>query len=78
MKSQQMSTFSKEALQEYGALLLLDHLMRYELLQVEKIELCEIIEIHASAFCFAPTINITKNPKDIFHDVKIPLFLGQY
>ena len=39
-----MSTLSKEALQEFGALLLLDHLMRYELLQVEKVELEDIID----------------------------------
>ena len=44
MKSPQMSTLSKEALQEFGALLLLDHLMRYELLQVEKLELEDIID----------------------------------
>ena len=39
-----MSILSKEALQEFGALLLLDHLMRYELLQLEKIELGDIID----------------------------------
>ena len=44
MKSPQMSTLSNEALQEFGALLLLDHLMRYELLQVEKLELEDIID----------------------------------
>ena len=44
MKSPQMSTLSKEAVQEFGALLLLDHLMRYELLQVEKVELEDIID----------------------------------
>ena len=44
MKSPQISTLSKEALQEFGALLLLDHLMRYELLQVEKVELEDIID----------------------------------
>jgi len=44
MKSPQMSTLSKEVLQEFGALLLLDHLMRYELLQVEKVELEDIID----------------------------------
>ena len=33
-----------EALQEFGALLLLDHLMRYELLQIEKVELEDIID----------------------------------
>ena len=44
MKSPQMSTLSKEAMQEFGALLLLDHLMRYELLQVEKVELEDIID----------------------------------
>ena len=44
MKSPQMSTLSKEALQEFGALLLLDHLMRYELLQSEKVELEDIID----------------------------------
>jgi len=46
MKSLQMSTFSKEVLQEFGALLLLDHLMRYELLQIEKVELKDIIDQH--------------------------------
>ena len=44
MKSPQMSTLSKEALQEFGALLLLDHLMRYELLQVKKVELKDVID----------------------------------
>ena len=44
MKSPQMSTLSKEAVQEFGALLLLDHLMRYELLQVEKVELEDMID----------------------------------
>lgn len=44
MKVPQMSTLSKEVLQEFGALLLLDHLMRYELLQVEKVELEDIID----------------------------------
>ena len=44
MKSPQMSTFSKEIVKEFGALLLLDHLMRYELLQVEKVELEDIID----------------------------------
>ena len=44
MKSPQMSTMSKEVVKEFGALLLLDHLMRYELLQVEKVELEDIIE----------------------------------
>ena len=39
-----MSTLSKEVVQEFGALLLLDHLMRYELLQVEKVELEDIID----------------------------------
>jgi len=39
-----MSTLSKEAVQEFGALLLLDHLMRYELLQIEKVELEDIID----------------------------------
>ena len=33
-----------EAVKEFGALLLLDHLMRYELLQVEKVELEDIID----------------------------------
>ena len=33
-----------EVVQEFGALLLLDHLMRYELLQVEKVELEDIID----------------------------------
>lgn len=44
MKSPQISKLSKEAVQEFGALLLLDHLMRYELLQVEKVELEDIID----------------------------------
>ena len=44
MKSPQMSTLSKEVVQEFGALLLLDHLMRYELLQIEKVELEDIID----------------------------------
>ena len=44
MKSPQMNTLSKEAVQEFGALLLLDHLMRYELLQIEKVELEDIID----------------------------------
>ena len=44
MKSPQMSTLSKEVVQEFGALLLLDHLMRYELLQSEKVELEDIID----------------------------------
>ncbi len=44
MKSSQMSTLSKEVEQEFGALLLLDHLMRYELLQSEKVELENIID----------------------------------
>ena len=44
MKPPQMITFSKEIIQEFGALLLLDHLMRYELLQVEKLELEDIID----------------------------------
>jgi len=44
MKSPQVSTLSKEAVQEFGALLLLDHLMRYELLQIEKVELEDIID----------------------------------
>ena len=44
MKSLQMSTLSKEVEQEFGALLLLDHLMRYELLQSEKVELEDIID----------------------------------
>ena len=39
-----MSILSKEVVQEFGALLLLDHLMRYELLQVEKVELEGIID----------------------------------
>ncbi len=44
MKFPQMSTLSKEAVQEFGALLLLDHLMRYELLQIEKVELEDMID----------------------------------
>ena len=43
MKYHQINTLSKESVKEFGALLLLDHLMRYELLQVEKSELEEII-----------------------------------
>ena len=39
-----MRTLSKEAIQEFGALLLLDHLMRYEMLQIEKVELEDIID----------------------------------
>ena len=39
-----MSTLSNEVVQEFGALLLLDHLMRYELLQVEKVDLEDIID----------------------------------
>ena len=44
MKSPEISTLSMEAVQEFGALLLLDHLMRYELLQSEKVELEDIID----------------------------------
>ena len=44
MKSPQMCILSKEVVQEFGSLLLLDHLMRYELLQVEKVELEGIID----------------------------------
>ena len=44
MKSSQMNTLSKEVVKEFGALLLLDYLMRYELLQVEKVELTDIID----------------------------------
>jgi DNA-binding PadR family transcriptional regulator len=44
MKSPQISTLNNEVVQEFGALLLLDHLMRYELLQVEKVELEDIID----------------------------------
>ena len=44
MKSPQIITLSKEIVQEFGALLLLDHLMQYELLQIEKLELEEIID----------------------------------
>ena len=44
MKSPKIRTLSKEVVQEFGALLLLDHLMRYELLQVEKVELEDIID----------------------------------
>ena len=44
MKSPQISKLSKEAVQEFGALLLLDHLMQYELLQIEKVELEDIID----------------------------------
>ena len=38
------SVLSKEAVKEFGALLLLDHLMQYELLQIEKVELEDIID----------------------------------
>ena len=38
------SVLSKEAVKEFGALLLLDHLMQYELLQIEKLELEDIID----------------------------------
>ena len=44
MKSPQDSELSKESVKEFSALLLLDHLMRYELLKVEKLELEEIID----------------------------------
>ena len=44
MKSPQIGSLGKEALKEFGALLLLDHLMQYELLQIEKLELEEIID----------------------------------
>ncbi|MBG55789.1 MAG: hypothetical protein CL935_01495 [Deltaproteobacteria bacterium] len=44
MNSPNFSLLSKEALKEFGALLLLDHLMQYELLQIEKQELEDIIE----------------------------------
>ena len=44
MKYSQISELSKESVKEFGALLLLDHLMQYELLQIEKIELENIID----------------------------------
>ena len=44
MKHSQISELSKESEKEFGALLLLDHLMQYELLQIEKIELEDIID----------------------------------
>ena len=44
MKSTQVSVLSKESINEFSALLLLDHLMRYELLKVEKLELEGIID----------------------------------
>ena len=56
MKSPQMSTLSKEAVQEFGALLLLDHLMRYELLQIEKVELEDIIDPVSYTHLTLPTI----------------------
>jgi len=44
MKSPQISELSKDTVKEFGALLLLDHLMQYELLQIEKVELKDIID----------------------------------
>ena len=44
MKYPQISVLSTDSVKEFGALLLLDHLMRYELLQVEKLELEDIID----------------------------------
>ena len=44
MKSPQISELSNDTVKEFGALLLLDHLMQYELLQIEKVELKDIID----------------------------------
>ncbi len=44
MNSPRSRILSKEALKEFGALLLLDHLMQYELLKMEKLELEDIID----------------------------------
>ncbi|MBG55522.1 MAG: hypothetical protein CL935_00115 [Deltaproteobacteria bacterium] len=44
MKSTQVSVLSKESINEFSALLLLDHLMRYDLLKAEKLELEGIID----------------------------------
>ena len=44
MKSSQITRMSKETVMEFSALLLLDHLMQYELLQIEKLELEDIID----------------------------------
>ena len=44
MKYTQISVLSKESAMEFGALLLLDHLMQFELLHIEKIELEDIID----------------------------------
>ena len=44
MKFPQIGGLSKESSKEFGALLLLDHLMQFELLQIEKIELVNIID----------------------------------
>ena len=44
MKSTQIRVLSKESIKEFGALLLLDHLMHYELPQIEKLELEDIID----------------------------------
>ena len=51
-----------EAVQEFGALLLLDHLMRYELLQLEKVELEDIID--------QLEIGVTELKKGFFHSDK--------
>ena len=44
MKSSQITRMSKETVMEFSALLLLDHLMQYELLKIEKLELEDIID----------------------------------
>ncbi|MBS1254491.1 MAG: hypothetical protein MAG581_00286 [Deltaproteobacteria bacterium] len=44
MNTPRLSKFSKESRQEFGALLLLDHLMSYEMLQVQKKEINEIVD----------------------------------
>ncbi len=43
MNSPQSSVLSKETVKEFSALFLLDHLMQYEMLQIEKAELEDII-----------------------------------
>ena len=45
MKSSPLSQLSRDSQQEYGALLLLDQLMRYDLLEVEKDNLTETVSL---------------------------------
>ena len=45
MKSSPLSQMSMESQQEFGALLLLDQLMRYDLLEVEKDNLTETVSL---------------------------------